>query len=152
MTIEIKINGCNPDDLVRQVEGVYRTFVGDILGAELMKVSLDELIEITTEKCREAGLALNISTLDPIEAEKTVVIEDKKARRASADVEEEATDNETLKAETLLRLQHLCYEDGKAAIVNRLRKTVGKRFSEVDADRFPEIVKQLDELLAAAKQ
>lgn len=166
MTVEIKINGKDPEDLVLQVGNIYRTFVGDILGHELMKISLNELIEITTEKCKEAGLAVNITTDDAIAAEETVINVDKKTRRAPTDSvkaapntsaltnddDEEVADNEALKAETLERLQRLCYEDGKAVIVNRLRKSVGKRFTEVEADRFPEIVKQLDALLAAAKQ
>lgn len=155
--ISITLDGCNADDLARQVAAINEKLNG---AAEevIDSLTLQELIDYTKGRAADAGFVIEIIAPDVIEDEIAVVRADKIARRESAPAlvvvsetsEGDTTDNDALKEETCKLLKGLYYEDGGVKILEKLRKQFkAATFGEIPADRFPEIAAALQEALSA---
>jgi hypothetical protein len=155
--ISITLDGCNTDDLARQVAAINAKLNG-VQDVPATSLPLQELIEYTKARAAEQGFIIEISAPDVIEDEIAVVQADKIARRESAPAlvvvpeisEDDTTDNDALKEETCKLLKGLYYEDGGVKILEKLRKQFkAATFGEIAADRFPEIAAALQEALSA---
>ena len=176
MTFEIKITACNPDDLRRQIKVLADT-MGDapapvkMPAPSLAHFSMQEIV---------AFLATQGFTLAEPDAVPVDSVEEppKKTRRKKAEaqpvaqeesVEEdgeigasvsspasqpegEEIDLDTLKADTIDRLQELYFVEAGVPIVDAIRKRHAgkKKFSDLPKELFPQIAAELNEAMERA--
>lgn len=168
MTIKIEITGCNADDVRRQINSVAEAFTGAVAvapPADPYQIPLSVLVEVAKLRCAEAGFQVQIETAGmpeevlidelaeqaskearPAPADDAVAASSPEVEAAEVDAEPSKEELEALKDATIKTMQGMYFDKGGATIVNTLRRKYGKNFSSIEAERFVDIARELEEL------